>query len=277
MFSLIIAMAGFFTEPTEVKMQKRAQKETKRMKAKDYYEDVVQVHFLEAVEKGDIKKMGELLKEGADVNAVGREQIRPLFWAVGKRSLVAFEFLLKNGADPNFYMEDMDNHPFHHKPSLMEWLTGDQVSDYLRVALQYGGDPDFIIEHYYPDGRLSSRAPIIFSAIKVGGVENLRILIEAGADINWQIVEFSYKTPLIEAVFCRKFDMVYLLLEKGAEPTLKIKSGSDLASLIKEYNARGSYRDKKQYEKQYGYYIKVIDKLKKQGLIESDWEPATEQ
>jgi len=55
---------------------------------------------LEAVKKGDLSKVQELIQEGADVNFKTRSGDTPLHIAASKGHLEIFDFLLKNGADP---------------------------------------------------------------------------------------------------------------------------------------------------------------------------------
>jgi len=56
--------------------------------------------LLEAVKKGDLSKVQELVQEGADVNFKTRSGDTPLHIAASKGHLEILDFLLKNGADP---------------------------------------------------------------------------------------------------------------------------------------------------------------------------------
>lgn len=232
------------------------------MKAKDYFESEAQIRFVEAVAKGDDVRMRELLAQGADVDAVGKKEMRPLFWALAKQSLKGFTFLLEKGADPNFYMEDIDDQPHQHKPSLMEFLAEADAQQYLKLALEHGGNPNLVVESYYPDGRLSSRNTIIFSAIMRNQTENVRILAEAGANLDYQ--NSAKQTPMMTAAGIKNFDIVYLLLEKGADPTLKNRWDMDVIDRIKKYGDRGMRKGGEQYR----WYLKVIEELKSRGLWE---------
>lgn len=230
------------------------------MKAKDYFESEAQIRFVEAVAKGDDVRMGELLEQGADVDAVGKKEMRPLFWALAKQSLKGFTFLLEKGADPNFYMEDIDNHPHQHKPSLMEFLAEADAQQYLKLALEHGGNPNLVVESYYPDGRLSSRNTIISSAIMRNQSENVRILAEAGANLDYQ--NSAKQTPMMTAAGIKNFEIVHLLLEKGADPTLENRWDMNLIDRIKKYGDRGMKKGGEQYR----WYLKVIEELKLRGI-----------
>uniref|UniRef100_A0A7C1CEZ6 Uncharacterized protein n=1 Tax=Thermofilum adornatum TaxID=1365176 RepID=A0A7C1CEZ6_9CREN len=56
--------------------------------------------LLEAVKKGNLSKVQELVQEGAHVNFKTRSGDTPLHVAASKGHLEIFDFLLKNGADP---------------------------------------------------------------------------------------------------------------------------------------------------------------------------------
>ena len=263
LLNILILIMGIFQTSCDGATSE-ALKALKGMKAKNYFESGIQVRFVEAVAKGNESRMRELIEQDADVNAVGKNEMRPLFWALAKQSLKGFEFLLENGADPNFYMEDIDDQPHQHRSSLMEFLAEADAQQYLKLALEHGGNPDLVVESYYPDGRLSSRNTIIFSAIVRNQTENVRILTEAGANLDYQNTEFSMQTPMMTAAGIKNFDIVYLLLEKGADPTLRNRWDMNLVDRIKKYGDRGMKKGGEQYR----WYLKVIEELKRRGLWE---------
>src|SRR5438552_4071928 len=55
----------------------------------------------EAARRGNIKEIDRLIAAGANVNAVGRHDITPLWWAGFAENYPGFEELLNKGADPN--------------------------------------------------------------------------------------------------------------------------------------------------------------------------------
>lgn len=243
--------------------QRQAAGSLGRMRAEDYFASTLQIQFAEAIASGDAVRMSRLLQNGADVNVVGNEDMRPLLWALLKRSPKGFGFLLKNGSNPNFYMTDKDDNPHQHKSSMMELLVETDAIEYLKLVLKYGGDPNFIVESHYPDGRLSSRNTIINKAIIKGKLDNVRVLIEAGADINYQDFYFSAQTPMMTAAGIKRFDMVSFFLEHGADVHLKDRWGYDLAWMLKEYRDRGIKKDSEQYR----WYLTVVQELRRRGLL----------
>ncbi|WP_264338859.1 ankyrin repeat domain-containing protein [Wolbachia endosymbiont (group A) of Cheilosia soror] len=73
------------------------------------YEDIVEVlkqkqldldkELLIAAEKGDIEKVRDSIRQGANVNVQGRQGWTPVFWAIQKNNFNIIELLLDNSAD----------------------------------------------------------------------------------------------------------------------------------------------------------------------------------
>ncbi len=54
-----------------------------------------------AVEKGNLKRLSEIVEKGLDVNSVGEHGFNLLYWALKFDSLKSFERLLLLGAEPD--------------------------------------------------------------------------------------------------------------------------------------------------------------------------------
>lgn len=252
LLALSVLLMSVFQTSCDGEPQSEAWRALSRMKAKDYFAEPVQVRLAEAVARGKLDQIRELIQQGADVNAKGRDGMRPLFWAMGKNSLKGFEILLQNGANPNVTAEGLIKG--ERPPSVMELAAIAENPDYLRLALKHGGNPN------YPLGY--GNRTIIDEAIMNNRLENLRILTEAGADINHQ--DSFGSPPIMAAARIRNYDMVYFLLGKGADPTIIDSAGSDLASFLKKFGQRGVKPDSEQYQ----WYLKVVAEMKKRGLLE---------
>ncbi len=222
------------------------------MQAEDYFADDLQVRFVEAVAKGNEKRMREYLQQGVDVNAVGRQGMRPLFWAFVKRSPKGVRFLLENGADPNIRAQTNPEDESTISPIELAAIAED--CEYLRLLLKHGANPNTALS--YGD------RTVIGGAVMNNRMGNVRILIEAGADLNHQ--DISGSTVMITAAGINKFDMVYLFLQKGADPKIKDRWGYDLAGMISEFGDSGVQRGSEQHR----WYFKVVEELRARGLID---------
>lgn len=223
-----------------------------RMHAKDYFKDNLQIEFVQAVGRGNKELMMELLQRGADVNASGSHGMKPLFWALGKQNLDGFEFLLENNANPNIKIEDPPEG--RRSISVVELAAIAENSAYLCLLLKHGADPNRDVGY---GGRT-----VIYEAILNNRIENVKLLIQAGADINHK--DLSGSTPLMTAAGIKNFDMVYLLLKSGADAQIKNRWGNDLLWMLKEFGDSGISRK----EEQYRWYRKVKEELHHRGLLE---------
>ncbi len=177
----------------------------------------------EAAGKGKIRVVEELVAKGVDVNARGKKNATPLFWALRNSNLKGFTNLLELGADPNVVFGDS---------SVMHWAAQHEDIAFLKAALQYGGNPNLVAGQF-------SETPL-FKTIGLSGndrKENRQLLLESGSDINAKTVDDSSymptggETPVMKAAGLGRFDIVYELLESGADYKVKDDTGYDLLGL----------------------------------------------
>ena len=69
-----------------------------------FFSDPKVVELCRAIESNDLSKVDVLVKEGVDVNSLGRGNVNPLFWAFSSKKLRVFERLLQHGDHPNIIM-----------------------------------------------------------------------------------------------------------------------------------------------------------------------------
>lgn len=153
----------------------------------------------QAAERGRVQDMEKLLAQGVEVNAAGRFGITPLWWAIRTKSKKGFAFLLTHGACPN---------PKVSTITVMEMAAGYEDSYYLETILPYKPD----LGRVGGEGR---RTPLE-AAIFYNRRHHLELLIKAGADLN---SDDRGSLPLEQAVYDASYDLVYILLQAGADPT----------------------------------------------------------
>jgi TPR repeat protein len=145
-----------------------------------------------------------------DVNRQGKEGMTPLLWTFGAHNENGFLCLLKHRADPNLLAFD--------RTSVMKLAATDKNPAFLKMALEHGGNPNWTDPQ---NGR-----PIIFETIHPYSREPIKVLIAAGADVNAKDKSMPYlQTPLYSAATLNQYDIVYLLLEAGADYTLTDEDG----------------------------------------------------
>jgi ankyrin repeat protein len=182
------------------------------MSLETMFPDLQMRALAKAAGDGNIRKIEQLVKEGVSVNARGTQGVTPLYWA--RRNYKGFKRLLELGADPNVVYADGN--------SVMHAATELRDRRILRAALEHGGNPNLVSGD-------SMRQTPIFDAM-LPGVDMVDILLQHGADINAR--ESFDSTPVLSAAKIGDYEMVYHLLERGADYSLKDANGSDLASLV---------------------------------------------
>lgn len=190
---------------------------------------------------GDVKKVEQLVNGGVSVNSRGTRGATPLFWAM--HNLDGFKKLLELGADPNVVYADGN--------SVMKAAVVMKNRGILKAALEHGGNPNLVSSDSF------GYTPI-FDAMSAGP-DVVDLLLSAGADINAK--DKFGATPILVAAGRGDYEIVYGLLERGADYRLKDAHGVDLAAAVSK-NA-GRLRSGTKWAK---WQEKVIEWLKTKGV-----------
>lgn len=210
-------------------------------KASDIFTDPKVAELVVAASQGNAKEIDRLVAEGVDVNARGENDITPLVFAVSQKNIEGVARLLHHGADPNLFT-------YKGRYSVMWNFVVQKDPAYLELALDYGGDVN----------ALSGGESLIFEAITLGRIEHVKILMDAGADINFQDVVGA--TPLHIAGYAAQYEIAYMLLEAGADPGVNNNVGKNgLLHAIEQTQRPGS-------DEIYQWRQKVIEYLRAAGM-----------
>jgi len=181
----------------------------------------------DAAGTGDVKEIDRLVAAGVDVNATGKQGMTPLVWAMAARNREGFLRLLERGADPNRQHPDID---LGGGSSVTSMAASSKIdSFFLKAALEHGANPN-LVEPTGNRAQPEERTTPLHRAISSRRVENLDLLIRAGADLNHKGGHFG-ATPLVDAAAVNWYEGVYRLLEAGADYRIKTDAGTDLADL----------------------------------------------
>lgn len=178
-----------------------------------------------AVKSGDLAATENLLKLGANIEAVSSLGFTPLHIAadVGNKKTIAL--LLKEGANVHARAKEGQSPMFraannHDDPEL------------LKVFISYGAN---ILERIYISGkeaRLSQGFTLLHNASAWGKEKNLKFLLKSRLDPNAK-TDLGH-TPLHYAVMGSQIQSIKILLDYGADPTMQDKDGKTPLSLAKE-------------------------------------------
>ena len=181
------------------------------MSLETMFPDAMVRSLASAAGEGDLAEVDRLVAEGVNVNARGTQDATPLFWSL--RDLSGFTKLLELGADPNVVFGDGG--------SVMHWAARAEGTDFLRATLRHGGDPNLVAGTF-------RRTPL-FEAIGRNDA-SIELLLDAGADIDAR--SSNGDTAAMVAAGRGRFDVVYLLLSRGASYSVANDNGVTLADRV---------------------------------------------
>lgn len=176
------------------------------------------IQLTSAAIEGNVERIDQLIAEGVNVNFQSKNGTTPLLAMMGFDNLVGYERLLFHGANPNIQVDN--------RHSVINYAANADNLEYLRLALKYGGDPNLVDQHY--------QKTVIFNAIRPGGEKHVDMLIKAGADLNFQTRTGS--TPLHVAAGLNQYQLVYQLLDAGADYNIENNFGYNFLKRLEENN-----------------------------------------
>ncbi len=168
-----------------------------------------------AIEKGDVAMVRLLVEAGADVNAAtGFGGNTPLHEAVEQGDVEIVKILVEAGADVEA-KGYFDSTP-------LSLAAEEGASEIMQILLGSGPDADTPAggEDKEAESMPSIGSEALYTAIEKGDVAMVRLLVEAGADVN-AATGFGGDTPLHEAVEQGDVEIVKILVEAGADVEAK--------------------------------------------------------
>ena len=187
-----------------------------------------------------------------------------LMIAVRTNKQKSVKTLLELGADPNVPNDTIRN--FGRNAVIYASKFG--TPQMLKLLLEYGGDPNSIERGVHQDNLdnwIPARHFALYDAIP-DGIRKVKLLVEAGADVNMQTEDIDSGTIKIAMVFDH-MDVLLYLLEHGADYNRKFERMIDSDStiyvdILYELRLRVYPLDSKEYKDK----LKVIYFLQKRGL-----------
>ncbi len=210
-----------------------------------FFSDAQTVDLCVAILERDTEEVMRLLANGAEADKVGKEGMTPLMWSLGLKNKVAFDELLRRGADPSVVAK--------RGITVFRLAAAMEDTSYLQSILANGGDPDSVSE--------TTGKSILFGAIGKGRLQNAKMLVEAGADVN--STDDASWSPLLWSAALNQYHISHYLLEKGADPEYETEDGLDIAYLL-----RNSQENMDPKSDLYAWLQRVTELLRKDGIVE---------
>ncbi|HET7315262.1 ankyrin repeat domain-containing protein [Salinisphaera sp.] len=253
--SVILVLAACIPLTACAGVQALAKQRLNNMQASEYFRKPAEIALVKAAGEGGVQRMQQAIAHGADVNAVGKDGMAPLIWAVGVHpNLKGFKYLLAHGANPNT-VTDLPESFNSDKAYVIEIAYEQPDPRFMKALLEAGADPDT---------EVGGKATLLSAASSDDRLAQIKLLVEYGADVNHR--SKLNATPLYYAVFGQKYKTALFLLRSGADPTIEDKGGDSALDEIKSERAR----EKKFADKLPGY-SEFIEALKKRGYLKDNF------
>ncbi len=182
-------------------------------------EDTLENPLHRAAEKGDLREVKRLIKEGANVNARNGDGSTPLHKAAQKGHLKVVKYLIRKGADVN--AKDRYGYtPLHLSVS-------EDHEDVVAYLVKMGADVNA------RDGQ--GFTPLHVAAME-GKWEMVRYLLDSGADVN--VRNNDGETPLFWVARHGNVEMVKYMIKKGAKLNVRNVEGKTPCDVAKKWKRK---------------------------------------
>lgn len=186
-----------------------------------YFDDPDVVALCHAIEARNVAEVERLAKAGANINAIGKDNVTPLLWAFPGENEPCFRRLLELGADPNVMF---DGHKIPPRGTFWRYDSVTHLSlrttrrSYFDLVFQHGGDPNL------KGGALGYESPIttLVQNGRPNRKDEIARLLNLGADIHER--NHAGCEPVVSAVnWFGQYDLTLWLLKNGANPCSQVK------------------------------------------------------
>ena len=192
--------------------------------AESYFTDPEMLAFCHALKRKDTAEMERLLRNGLDINAIGKKKkaegnvditLLRLAFPMGED---IFKWMLLHGADP-WYRQELPKDQFTLSPAddaaslwYQNALFDVDISHYLKLILDFGPPP--------PPGELDRLLAEIVGSSVEKTAERVQWLVDAGADVN------TTKRDLPIILEAASPSIMLILLKAGADWQVIGKDGT---------------------------------------------------
>ncbi|MBN2653093.1 MAG: ankyrin repeat domain-containing protein [Spirochaetales bacterium] len=179
----------------------------------------LQDRMLVEIDAQNIQGIGRVLAEGADINGLSSTGFTPLLYAVVRQKPISIDYLLSQGARPDFRGRSGLS-PF----SVAKSSGDDKLFKKLYAALETLGEVDpSMIELEQRVAPSKKESPTLIKCVIDDRFAEFSELIVGGADVNYTDSEKS--SALLYAAFFGRVDYVRVLVDSGAKVDQQDKDG----------------------------------------------------
>ena len=199
----------------------------------DYFTDDRAIDLCWAAQEGDISELQRLIESGVDINVQGDGGVSALLFALSSNQLAAFEWLLKNGADPDASLTDVvrmnkGSGLIFEGESVLFMTSRFRSQKFLFAALQYTDQ----INHVDARGRnilMIVLQPWIMNGVAMSD-ELLDRVLRAGLHLDHQ--DEDGNTVSIYLARHAMDEHLTRLIKAGADPMIKNDKGENVVMIL---------------------------------------------
>ncbi|NDL69729.1 ankyrin repeat domain-containing protein [Vreelandella alkaliphila] len=173
-----------------------------------------QLEMAQAIERNDMAALRQGAEQGIDLHARGDKQITLMWFALLQENTDAIRVLVELGVHPN-------ESPVEGGGTPLGQAIQKKDIRYLKAMLDGGLSANDAADN---DGN-DKDYPLIFSTITSGTLEHVKLLVERGADIHYRLREGVGSSPFDRSATGTKPEIAIYLLEQGAEPNIRLRTG----------------------------------------------------
>lgn len=235
----------------------------------EVFSDEKVIALTTAAMKGDTAEMDRLVKEGVDVNTIGKEGVTPLLYTQWSNNFKGFLRLLEHKADPN--------HCWDNAKCAVHYAANHEDTIWLVAVLRHGGNPNTkgTLRFPQPVDRLAKwREPTPLESLPgsrypyhPSQCTNAALLIAAGADL--EAKDADGMRPFESHVRHGTAATAYLILVSGT--SLEGEGRVSAQNAVKAYRFR--VPDYSKYQKESQYYREKIQQFLEERGIDTTPDP----
>jgi len=197
--------------------------------------ETVEVFIKTLINEGITESEEFILRNDIDINVNDSSGKTLLLLSLLDENYSLANKLLLLGADPNGAGHD------YKKISIIGWAASYKDSSFLKLLLSFGGNPNLVTDSEWPE------STPIFESILVNNIENIKLLISKGADLNFE-ARNGY-TPIMLAASIGNWEILYLFLKSEPNYLYENRFGETVFTYIENQGLglegeQGKWRNK---------------------------------
>ena len=174
----------------------------------EYFPAAPALEVARAIRADDVAVLDKVFAQhpGLDPNQEGRQGVTFLFWAYAHHHVKAMKALVAHGADPNRPLRLPNEKGSTDVTHLINIAAGGPKDELLVALLDLGADPNAKDERH---------EPALHNAMYAHQYQRMKLLLDRDANID--ATDSSGATAAVVLARLNYFEMVYYLLERGAD------------------------------------------------------------